>query len=93
MKEHENCIHEKEIAEIRQQIKTLYTQDARIEKTLDKIDSTQEMLLQQVTTLNSTISTLKWAVAIFITATGGIFIFLTTELIKLIWNFRVMGIR
>lgn len=84
MKEHENCIHEKEIAEIRQQIKTLYTQDARIEKTLDKIDSTQEMLLQQVTTLNSTISTLKWAVAIFITATGGIFIFLTTELIKLI---------
>lgn len=84
MKEHENCIHEKEIAEIRQQIKTLYTQDARIEKTLDKIDSTQEMLLQQVTTLNSTISTLKWAVAIFITVTGGIFIFLTTELIKLI---------
>ena len=84
MKEHENCIHEKEIAEIRQQIKTLYTQDARIEKTLDKIDSTQEMLLQQVTTLNSTISTLNWAVAIFITATGGIFIFLTTELIKLI---------
>ena len=84
MKENENCIHEKEIAEIRQQIKTLYTQDARIEKTLDKIDSTQEMLLQQVTTLNSTISTLKWAVAIFITATGGIFIFLTTELIKLI---------
>ncbi|WP_042708032.1 longin-like domain-containing protein [Methanobrevibacter wolinii] len=85
MKEqHDNCIHEKEIAEIRQQIKTLYTQDARIEKTLDKIDSTQEMLLQQVTTLNTTISTLKWAVAIFITATGGIFIFLTTELIKLI---------
>jgi chromosome segregation ATPase len=84
MKEHENCIHEKEIAEIRQQIKTLYTQDARIEKTLDKIDSTQEMLLQQVTTLNSTLSTLKWAVAIFITATGGIFIFLTTELIKII---------
>lgn len=79
-----NCIHESEIAEIRQQIKTLYTQDARIEKTLDKIDTTQEMLLQQVTTLNSTISTLKWAVAIFITATGGIFIFLTTELIKLI---------
>ena len=73
----EKCIHEAEIAEIKHQIKTLYSQDARIEKTLDKIDNTQEMLLQQVTTL-------KWAVAIFITATGGIFIFLTTELIKLI---------
>lgn len=80
----EKCIHEAEIAEIKHQIKTLYSQDARIEKTLDKIDNIQEMLLQQVTTLNSTINTLKWSVAIFITATGGIFIFLITELIKLI---------
>ena len=55
----EKCIHEAEIAEIKHQIKTLYSQDARIEKTLDKIDNTQEMLLQQITTLNSTLTTIK----------------------------------
>lgn len=91
MTQHNNCVHEdqfidleKRVTSNEEQIKTIFKQNTRLEQTLTKLDATQDRLTVEIAELNNTFNILKWLVTILITLFGGIFVFLVTELIKLI---------
>lgn len=91
MTQHNNCVHEdqfidleKRVTSNEEQIKTIFKQNTRLEQTLNKLDATQDRLTVEIAELNNTFNILKWLVTILITLFGGIFVFLVTELIKLI---------
>lgn len=75
---------EKRLTSNEEQIKTIFKQNNRLEETLNKLDATQDKLTVEIAELNNTFNILKWLVTILITLFGGIFVFLVTELIKLI---------
>lgn len=75
---------EKRLTSNEEQIKTIFKQNNRLEETLNKLDATQDRLTVEIAELNNTFNILKWLVTILITLFGGIFVFLVTELIKLI---------
>lgn len=86
-----NCIREDQFTNIEnrltaneEKIKTIFKQNNRLEETLNKLDATQDRLTVEIAELNNTFNILKWLVTILITLFGGIFVFLVTELIKLI---------
>lgn len=75
---------EKRLTSNEEQIKTIFKQNNRLEETLNKLDATQDKLTVEIAELNNTFNILKWLVTILITLFGRIFVFLVTELIKLI---------
>lgn len=86
-----DCVREEQFTNIEnrltaneEQIKTIFKQNNRLEQTLTKLDATQDRLTVEIAELNNTFNILKWLVTILITLFGGIFVFLVTELIKLI---------
>lgn len=86
-----DCVREEQFTNIEnrltsneEQIKTIFKQNNRLEQTLTKLDATQDKLAIEIAQLNTTFNILKWLVSILIALFGGIFIFLVTELIKLI---------
>ena len=78
------CIHEDRIARLEEKVKTIFLQQDKIDETLDLINQTQIQLLQEITHLNSIINTLKWTLGILIAVFGGVFVFILSEIIKLI---------
>lgn len=68
--------------------------EERLDKKHDEIDSLKKELIQDreelkdilvtLTQLSTTLNTLKWIIIVFISAFGGIVVFLFQELVKLI---------
>ena len=78
------CIHEEKLARLEEKVKTIFLQQDRLDATLELINKTQLELLQEITHLNSIINTLKWTLGILIAVFGGVFVFILSEIIKLI---------
>lgn len=80
----DNCMNENRIIRL----------EERLDKKHDEIDSLKKELIQDreelkevlvaLTQLSTTLNTLKWIIVIFISAFGGIVVFLFQELVKLI---------
>lgn len=80
----DNCINENRIIRL----------EERLDKKHDEIDSVKKELIQDreelknvlviLTQLSTTLNTLKWIIVVFISAFGGIVVFLFQELVKLI---------
>lgn len=81
---HHYCIHEEKLARLEEKIKTIFLEQHKIDETLELINKTQIELLQEITHLNSIINTLKWTLGILIAVFGGVFVFILSEIIKLI---------
>ena len=82
--QHQYCIHEEKLARLEEKVKTIFLQQDKIDETLDLINKVQIELLQEITHLNSIINTLKWTLGILIAVFGGVFVFILSEIIKLI---------
>ena len=78
------CIHEERLARLEEKVKTIFVEQTKLDETLDLINRTQIQLLQEITHLNSIINTLKWTLGIMIAVFGGVFVFILSEIIKLI---------
>lgn len=80
----DNCMNENRIIRL----------EERLDKKHDEIDSLKKELIQDreelknvlviLTKLSTTLNTLKWIIIVFISAFGGIVVFLFQELVKLI---------
>lgn len=80
----DNCMNENRIIRL----------EERLDKKHDEIDSLKKELIQDreelkevlvtLTQLSATLNTLKWIIVVFISAFGGIVVFLFQELVKLI---------
>ena len=80
----QHCIQEQRISRLEEKVKTIFLQQDKIDETLELINKTQVQLLQEITHLNSIIKTLKWTLGILIAVFGGVFVFILSEIIKLI---------
>ena len=78
------CIHQAEIARLSEKVRTLFLEYDKLNETLTTINATQKELLIQITNLGSIINTLKWTITIMIAFFGGLFVFILSEVIKLI---------
>ncbi len=81
---HHICIHQAEIARLSEKVKTLFLEYDKLNETLTTINATQKELLIQITNLGSIINTLKWTITIMIAFFGGLFVFILSEVIKMI---------
>lgn len=81
---HHVCINQAEIARLSEKVKTLFLEYDKLNETLATINATQKELLVQITNLGSIINTLKWTITIMIAFFGGLFVFILSEVIKLI---------
>lgn len=79
-----HCIQEERLARLEEKTKTIFLEQNKLNETLELINHTQIQLLQEITHLNSVINTLKWTLGILIAIFGGVFVFITSEIIKLI---------
>lgn len=80
----DNCMNETRIIRL----------EERLDKKHDEIESLKKELIQDreelkdilvvLTQLSTTLNTLKWIIVVFISAFGGIVVFLFQELVKLI---------
>lgn len=80
----DNCMNENRIIRL----------EERLDKKHNEIDSLKKELIQDreelkdvlvtLTQLSTTLNTLKWIIVVFISAFGGIVVFLFQELVKLI---------
>ena len=80
----DNCMNENRIIRL----------EERLDKKHDEIDSVKKELIQDreelknvlvvLTQLSTTLNILKWIIVVFISAFGGIVVFLFQELVKLI---------
>ena len=80
----DNCMNENRIIRL----------EERLDEKHDEIDSVKKELIQDreelknvlviLTQLSTTLNTLKWIIVVFISAFGGIVVFLFQELVKLI---------
>lgn len=80
----EICTKEAEIAILEQRIGVIETNEDKIEQILISFEKTQDLLREEIQKLNTTFNVLKWSLGISITMFAGIFVFLITELIKII---------
>ena len=81
---HDVCHKEAEITRLEERVRTLFTEYQKLNETLNLINQTQIELLTQITNLNSIINTLKWTLTIMIAVFGGLFVFILSEVIKII---------
>lgn len=75
---------EERVARLEEKVHTLFTEQEKINKLLEGLNETQVQLLQQITELGSIMNTLKWTLTLFIALFSGIFVFIITEIIKII---------
>lgn len=85
------CIQTEQFTEIQaklasndEKLKTIFTVNNKLEETLIKLDETQGQLAIQLSELNSAFKTTKYLFTLSTALFGGIFVFLITELIKII---------
>lgn len=80
----DNCMNENRIIRLEERLDKKHDEIDSLKKEL--IDDREELkeVLITLTQLSTTLNTLKWIIVIFISAFGGIVVFLFQELIKLI---------
>ena len=81
---HDVCRKEAEITRLEEKVKTLFSEYHKLNETLTLINQTQIELLTQITNLNSIINTLKWTLTIMVAVFGGLFVFILSEVIRII---------
>lgn len=79
-----HCYKEAEISRLEEKVKTLFLEHQKLNDTLDNINKTQLELLKQITNLSSIINTLKWTLTVMVAVFGGLFVFIVSEIIKII---------
>lgn len=79
-----HCDNDGRITRLEEKVKTIFLEQEKANETLQLINTTQIQLLQEITQLNSIINTLKWTIGILIAVFGGVFVFILSEIIKLI---------
>ena len=79
-----HCIKQAEIARLSEKVRTLFLEYEKLNDTLRSVNATQMELLTQITNLGSIINTLKWTITVMIAFFGGLFVFILSEVIKLI---------
>lgn len=79
-----NCKKEADIALLEQRIGVIESNEEKIENILISFERTQDLLREEIQKLNTTFNVLKWSLGLAITMFAGIFVFLITELIKII---------
>jgi len=79
-----HCIKEADISRLDEKVKTLFLEHQKLNDTLDNLNNTQMELLKQITNLTSIINTLKWTLTIMVAVFGGLFVFIVSEIIKII---------
>lgn len=80
----DNCMNENRIIRLEERLDKKHDEIDSLKKEL--IDDREELkeVLITLTQLSTTLNTLKWIIVIFISAFGGIVLFLFQELVKLI---------
>lgn len=81
---HDVCQKEAELTRLEERVRTLFSEYQKLNETLTLINQTQIELLTQITNLNSIIDTLKWTLTVMIAVFGGLFVFILSEVIKII---------
>lgn len=79
-----HCKNEERIAKLELSAEHRLEQLQEFQRRIDKLDNSIDKLCLNVAEVNSILSTLKWIIGISIALFGGIFCFLTSELIKLV---------
>lgn len=75
---------EKRLTSNEEKVEVVLNQTDKLEDTLKKLDATQDNLTVEIAKLSSAFNTIKYLIGISIPLFGTIFVFLITELIKLI---------
>jgi len=78
------CQKQQEITRLEEKVKTLFAEHQKLNETLATLNETQVELLKQITNLSSIINTLKWTLTLMVAIFGGLFVFITSEIIKII---------
>lgn len=80
----DNCMNENRIIRLEERLDKKHDEIDSLKKEL--VDDREELknVLIALTQLSTTLNTLKWIIVIFISAFGGIVVFLFQELVKLI---------
>lgn len=80
----ETCVNEKRIIRLEEKLDKKHGEIDSIRRELDADREELTNILITLTELSSTLNTLKWIIVVFISAFGGIVVFLFQELVKLI---------
>lgn len=80
----DNCMNENRIIRLEERVDKKHDEIDSLKKEL--VDDREELknVLIALTQLSTTLNTLRWIIVIFISAFGGIVVFLFQELVKLI---------
>lgn len=84
MTDDHSCVKEKDFAVIDGRIAILEKRDERFERTIEKLNETQERLVTEMASLHRVFNVVKYILSISIALFGGIFVFLMVEIIKII---------
>lgn len=79
-----NCYQEHRIIKLEHDIQSTKNTTEKHEQLLEELNRNIQTLNEIIISLKTTFNTLKWVLGIIVALFGGIFIFLITELIRLI---------
>lgn len=79
-----NCYQEHRIIKLEHDIQLTKNTTEKHEQLLEELNKNIQTLNEIIISLKTTFNTLKWVLGIIVALFGGIFIFLITELIRLI---------
>ena len=80
----DNCMNENRIIRLEERLDTKHDEIDSLKKELIQDREELKNVLVILTQLSTTLNTLKWIIVVFISAFGGIVVFLFQELVKLI---------
>lgn len=80
----DNCMNENRIIRLEERVDKKHDEVEALKKELHNDREELKAVLITLTQLSTTLNTLKWIIVIFISAFGGIVVFLFQELVKLI---------
>ena len=80
----DNCMNENRIIRLEERLDKKHDEIESLKKELNQDREELKDVLVVLTQLSTTLNTLKWIIVVFISAFGGIVVFLFQELVKLI---------
>lgn len=80
----DNCMNENRIIRLEERLDKKHDEIKSLKKELIQDREELKDVLVVLTKLSTTLNTLKWIIVVFISAFGGIVVFLFQELVKLI---------
>ena len=64
------CQQGQRITALEEKVTTIFHNQERLERTLDKLDDTQDALREEIAKLNKTLTILQWIIVVGISAIG-----------------------